>query len=206
MFSAEKKVILASASPRRRQFFTDLGISFGILVSGLDEKHIPGEQPHDYVARNATQKALAATQLCSPMEREGVVVGADTIVVSPEGYILEKPIDVDDACRMLRMLSARKHTVMSAFALVDASTLRVLHSQVVHTAVSFRRLEEAEIRAYVATGEPLDKAGAYGIQGKAAVFVDSVEGSYTNVVGLPLCELVDALKTHVGLKLFLHRT
>lgn len=123
-------------------------------------------------------------------------------MVSPEGHILEKPRDAEDASRMLRMLSARKHKVMSAFSLVDASSLRVLHSQVVHTTVSFRRLEEAEIRAYIATGEPLDKAGAYGIQGRAAVFVDSVEGSYTNVVGLPLCEVVDALKIHAGLKLF----
>jgi septum formation protein len=202
MFSAEKKVILASASPRRRQFFTDLGISFSILVSGFEEKHLPGERPEEYVERNACQKGIAATQLCSPVEREGVVVGADTIVVSPEGHILEKPRDAEDACRMLRMLSARKHRVLSGFALIDALTLRVLHSQVVTTQVSFRRLEEAEIRAYVATGEPLDKAGAYGIQGRAAVFVDSVEGSYTNVVGLPLCEVVDALKAHAGLRLF----
>ncbi len=205
MFAAEKKVILASASPRRRQFFTDLGISFSILVSGFEEKHIPGERPEEYVERNARQKAVSACQLCSSVEREGVVVGADTIVVSPEGHILEKPRDVEDAYRMLRLLSGRKHRVLSGFAIIDASSTRVLHSAVVQTAVSFRRIEEAEIRAYVATGEPLDKAGGYGIQGRAAVFVDTVEGSYTNVVGLPLCEIVDALKVHAGLRLFSHR-
>ncbi len=202
MFSAQKRVILASASPRRRQFFSDLGVPFSILVSGIDERHILGEAPEAYVERNARGKAMAAIELCSPMERDGVVVGADTIVVSPERHILEKPIDVEDACRMLRMLSGRKHLVLSAFALVDVASRQCVHSKVVETIVSFRVLADAEIRAYVATGEPMDKAGGYGIQGKASVFVDAIQGSYTNVVGLPLCELVEALKTHAGLRLF----
>ena len=198
----QRKLILASASPRRRQFLKDLGISFDVLVSGAPERHEPGETPEAYVARNAREKAVAAANLCSPLDRHAVILGADTIVVSPEGAILEKPADADDAARMLRLLSGRRHRVLSSFALVDAANRSCLHSHVVVTQVSFRRLEETEIRGYVASGEPLDKAGAYGIQGRAAAFVDGVEGSYTSVVGLPLCEVIAALKEHMGLKLF----
>jgi septum formation protein len=200
--SPGRKLILASASPRRRQFLADLQINHDVMVSGFDERHIAGESPEEYVLRNSTEKARASIPMISPLDRTSVILGADTVVVSPENHILEKPVDRDDAARMLRMLSGKPHRVVSGFALIDAASGHCLHAQSVETRVHFRALGEDEIAAYIASGEPFDKAGGYGVQGKAAVFVERVEGSYTNVVGMPLCEVVEALKRICGIRPF----
>jgi septum formation protein len=200
--SPGRKLILASASPRRRQFLADLQINHEVMVSGFEERHIAGETPEQYVLRNSTEKARASIAMISPLDRTAVILGADTVVVSPENHILEKPVDRDDAARMLRMLSGRPHRVVSGFALVDAASGVCLHAEAVETRVHFRPLGEEEIAGYIASGEPFDKAGGYGVQGKAAVFVERVEGSYTNVVGMPLCEVVEALKRICGVRPF----
>lgn len=195
---APAQVILASASPRRRELLKDAGIPFSVMVSGITEMHRPGETPTEYVRRNATEKAQAAADMCGSLHHRSVILGADTIVVSPERYILEKPVDGTDAARMLALLSGKSHAVISGVALINAADRQILWAETVTTLVTFRNISSKEIEAYVATGEPLDKAGAYAVQEKAAVFVESIQGSYTNVVGMPLCEVVEALKRVAG--------
>lgn len=199
---AQSHLILASASPRRRELLKEIGVPFSVLVAGIDETPRSGESPRDYVRRNALEKSLASVNLCGPTHRSALVLGADTVVVSPGGEILEKPKDAADAVRMLSLLSGKPHEVLTGVALVRASDRAVLWSEVVTTAVVFRPMDQAEIRAYVETGEPLDKAGAYAVQGKASVFVCSISGSYTNVVGMPLCEVAEALKRFAGIAPF----
>ncbi|MCK6525162.1 Maf family protein [Myxococcota bacterium] len=174
---------LASASPRRRQMLESLGYVLSVRPSDIDETPRPGEEPAAYAQRLAREKVAGAP---SP------AVAADT-VVHLDGKIFGKPVDAEDAARMLGALSGREHLVTSAFALRvgDAVTTRA-----VTTLVRFRALSEAEIRGYVATGEPMDKAGAYGIQGVGGFLVKSIDGSYSNVVGLPLAELLDELARH----------
>jgi septum formation protein len=180
------KVILASASPRRRQLLTAAGVSFDVIESLVPERHDPGEPPRDYALRMARDKAIAV----SSRFPDATVIGADTIVVC-EAQILEKPADADDARRMLTMLSARTHTVVTAFALACAG--KILESSPVESRVTFRKLADAEIDAYIATDEPFDKAGAYGIQGVGGGFIAHVEGSRDNVMGLPTEHVVAAL-------------
>ena len=186
------KVILASASPRRRQLLTAAGISFDAIESRVPERHEPGEPPRDYALRMAGDKAIAV----SSRFPDAIVIGADTIVVC-ETKILEKPADAADARRMLAMLSARTHTVVTAFALARAG--KILESSPVESRVTFRKLADAEIDAYVATDEPFDKAGAYGIQGVGGGFISHVEGSRDNVMGLPTERVVAALARY-GIK------
>jgi septum formation protein len=180
------KVILASASPRRRQLLGTAGIQFEAIESRVPEVHVVGEPPRDYALRMAREKAGAV----SSRFPDAIVVGADTIVVC-EAQILEKPADADDARRMLAMLSARTHTVVTAFALARAG--KILESSPVESRVTFRKLTNAEIDAYIATDEPFDKAGAYGIQGVGGGFIAHVEGSRDNVMGLPIERVVAAL-------------
>jgi septum formation protein len=180
------KVILASASPRRRQLLGAAGIQFDAIESGVPEGHVAGEPPRDYALRMAREKAIAV----SSRFPDAIVVGADTIVVC-EAQILEKPADADDARRMLAMLSSRTHTVVTAFALARAG--KILESSPVESRVTFRKLTDAEIDDYIATDEPFDKAGAYGIQGIGGGFIAHVEGLRDNVMGLPTDRVVAAL-------------
>ncbi len=183
------KLILASASPRRHQLLTAAGISFDTIESRVPERHQPGEPPRDYALRMARDKAIAV----SSRFPDAIVIGADTIVVC-ETQILEKPVDAADAHRMLAMLSARTHTVVTAFALARAG--KILESSPVESRVTFRKLADAEIEDYIATDEPFDKAGAYGIQGVGGGFISRVEGSRDNVMGLPTERVVAALARH----------
>lgn len=178
---------LASSSPRRSELLQQIGVPFTLCIAPVDETPFAGELPCDYVQRLALAKAQAA--LASLPEGDAVVLGADTAVVLGQ-QILGKPLDRDDALATLRSLSGREHQVLSAVAVVSAQRSDV---RVVSTAVTFRALSDAEIEAYWATGEPCDKAGSYGIQGLAGVFVTQLQGSYSAVVGLPLCEAAELL-------------
>jgi len=180
------KVILASASPRRRQLLGAAGISFEVIESLVPERQLAGEPARDYALRMARDKAGAV----SSRFPEAIVIGADTIVMCGT-QILEKPAHHDDARRMLETLSGRTHTVVTAFALARGG--RILESSPVESQVTFRKLAEAEIDDYIATEEPFDKAGAYGIQGVGGGFISHVEGSRDNVMGLPTAGVVAAL-------------
>ncbi len=179
-------LILASQSPRRRELLGLLGIPFTIHVPQADETMEPGKDPALQVAEVSRRKALAT---CA--EEADVVVAADTIVVC-DGQILGKPKDREDAVRMLQMLSGRTHQVMTG---VTVRRGEQLYSCTEVTDVTFRSLTGGEIAGYVDSGEPMDKAGAYGIQGGAALFAQKLCGDYYNVMGLPVCRLVQILRS-----------
>jgi septum formation protein len=215
-------LVLASASPRRRELLAQAGFAFEVRAADICEEPLPGEDPIAYVVRLAREKAQVvfdevvshpfrteremdgapggraeltrsaeagpSTALRSAQDDRLVVLGADTTVVV-DGVILGKPVDAGDAARMLRMLSGRTHRVVTGVAVVSAARCEVAAEV---TAVRFLTLSDAEIEAYIATGEPMDKAGAYAIQGRAAKWIPRIEGDYFNVVGLPLA-LVSAL-------------
>jgi septum formation protein len=182
------KLYLASGSPRRRELLTQIGVPFLAHVVPIDENPLPDESPVAYVERLARAKAqVGLAALAQP--QEAVVLGADTAVVL-DGRILGKPADAAEAMATLTALSGRTHQVLTAVAL--ASETRVA-ARVVSSQVSFRQLQAAEIEAYWASGEPQDKAGSYAIQGLAAIFVSQLQGSYSAVVGLPLCETAELL-------------
>ena len=171
------ELILASQSPRRRELLAVAGFHFSVRVKPVEEVRGPGEPPVDYVRRLARAKAEAA------WERPGeIVLGADTTVVIDD-HVLEKPTDAEDARTMLRLLSGRDHTVITGICLLHDNGVIVDHSS---TLVRFAPLTDSEIADYVASGEPMDKAGAYAIQGLASRFVEKVDGCYFNVMGLPL--------------------
>ena len=176
------KVILASSSPRRRQLLELIGIEHEVSPSNIDERMRPRETPRRYAERLAREKASAV----ATRNPETLTIAADTIVVVNR-KVLEKPLDDDDARRMLSILSGREHTVITA---VSVARGRKLRSAVEEVKVKFRRLRQDEIDAYIATGEPMDKAGAYGIQGYGATIVECVNGDYFAVMGLPLARLV----------------
>ena len=178
-------IVLASTSPRRRELLSQIGVTFEVLSVEVDERPLPGELAADHVCRLALAKARAGA-----MQIEGAcVLGADTVVVI-EGDILGKPRDANDAAGMLRRLGGRTHTVLSGVACLHDGAHQVRLSE---SRVSFRPLTAGEIAAYCATGEPLDKAGAYAIQGRAAAFIRHLEGSYSGVMGLPLYETAELL-------------
>ncbi|MHA6492581.1 Maf family protein [Pseudomonas borbori] len=179
---------LASGSPRRRELLTQIGVPFVTQIAPIDENLLPDEAPNAYVERLALAKAQAGLELLSAAA-DAVVLGADTCVVL-DSRILGKPADRAEAIATLSALSGREHQVLTAVALV--STSRQV-ARVVSSTVRFRALTRDEIEAYWATGEPQDKAGSYGIQGLAAVFVSQLQGSYSAVVGLPLCETAELL-------------
>lgn len=182
------KLILASQSPRRKELLGLLGLAFEIKVPCADETMIPGADPAQQVAEVSRRKALA-----TQAEKEDVIIAADTIVVC-DGQILGKPRDREDACRMLKMLSGRSHQVMTGLTVLQGERIE---SCTEITQVYFRDLSDREIAAYVDSGEPMDKAGAYGIQGGAAIFAEKICGDYYNVVGLPVCRLAKMLKALV---------
>ena len=181
-------VILASASPRRSELLRQLGVQFSIAPADVDERVRPGETPEGYAGRLSLDKARAAAVTA----REGIVIAADTIVVL-NNEILGKPSSARDAVRMLSLLSGKTHLVITALTVQDAATGKTL-TRLSRTKVRFRRLTTEEIASYVRTREPLDKAGAYGIQGKGALLVSRIEGCYFNVVGLPLSILGEMLE------------
>lgn len=183
-------LILASASPRRAELLRAAGINFTVRAADVDETIQPGESPHDYVLRLSREKALAVAR------GDELTLGADTTVVI-NGEIAGKPVDDEDARRMLRALSGQWHEVLTGVTLARAD--QVL-SDVVSTLVKFAEMSEAEVDWYVITGEPMDKAGAYAIQGHAALFVERIEGSYSNVVGLPV-QMVYRLAGELGVEL-----
>lgn len=180
---------LASASPRRAHLVRLLNVrKIVVMPTHIDEIHDGKLKPADYVLRLASDKAEALLKKRTPTDDEGVIVGADTIVVL-DGHLLEKPTDEADAGRMLRLLSGNTHIVYTGVALIDTRT-KESRTFVESTKVTFRELSDEEIASYVASGSPMDKAGAYGIQeDHGAVFVSRIEGDYYNVVGLPLCSL-----------------
>ncbi len=173
------KLVLASGSPRRAELLRAAGIDFTVEVADVDETPHEGEAPAAYVARLALAKAAVIAQRRGPGHR---VLGADTTVVI-QNQIIAKPVDAEDARRMLQQLSGQWHEVLTGIALVEDDEER---TEVETTRVEFAPLTPAEIDWYVATGEPMDKAGAYGIQGYASRFIERIEGSYANVVGLPV--------------------
>ena len=178
-------LILASQSPRRRELLGLFHIPFDIRVADIDEAMDPGKAPFDEVARVSRLKALAV-----PREAEDIVIAADTIVVCQD-KLLGKPHSPEEAVQMLQLLSGRDHQVMTGLTVLRGDTA-VTHTEV--TDIHFRELTEAEIAAYVASGEPMDKAGSYGIQGGAALFCEKMVGDYYNVVGLPVCKLGQILR------------
>lgn len=175
---------LASGSPRRRELLTQLGLSFERLSNDVEERRHLGETAEQYVRRLARDKALAGVAVA---DLDLPVLGADTLVVL-NNHVLEKPADADAAAAMLAMLSGKTHEVLTAVALADRQ--RILECLVV-TEVTFRTLTPEDIAGYVASGEPMDKAGAYGIQGLGGNFVRKINGSYHAVVGLPLVETAE---------------
>lgn len=186
MFKTNGQLILASGSPRRRRFLEGLGLDFTVAVADVPEVPRDGELPADFVRRLAKDKA-AAVGVDYP---EAWVLGADTVVVL-DNVILGKPRDPDDALAMLTRLAGRSHEVWTGFTICRGSSEVV--SLAVRTEVRFVKPDQDVLAAYVATGEPLDKAGAYGIQGQGGALVARIDGSYSNVVGLPLAELIEQL-------------
>ncbi len=180
---------LASTSPRRRELLAQLGLPFVALDVAIDETRRPHEPVASYVERMAKEKAEAGLQMLDD-PADALVLAADT-VVALEDELLDKPVSRAQAGKMLRSLSGRSHVVMTAFALKTADSIRV---QRISTTVFFRSLLEAEVDWYWNTGEQQDKAGGYAIQGKGGLFVSSIAGSYSNVVGLPMAEVIAALR------------
>ena len=197
---SEKIIYLASRSPRRRELLRQIGVIFEVALLreapqrsvDVDETPRTGESPDEYVLRVTRDKAQAAADI---MRRRRLtvrpVLAADTTVVCDD-VILGKPADAADAARMLSLLAGRSHRVLTAVAIAggDAVATRISESQ-----VWFRALDEGEIRRYVATGEPVDKAGAYAVQGRAAAFITRIEGSYSGIMGLPLAETAELLRS-----------
>jgi septum formation protein len=180
------RVVLASASPRRRELLNVIGIPHEVRPANIDETMRAREAPRRHAERLAREKASAI----ATRDPDLVTIAADTVVVINR-KVLGKPVDPDDAARMLRLLSGREHTVISAVAVSRGGKLR---SAIEEVRVKVRRLRDDEIDSYIATGEPMDKAGAYGIQGYGATIVERIEGDYFAVMGLPLVRLVGLMR------------
>jgi septum formation protein len=187
LYRTVEPLVLASESPRRRELLRSVGLDFEVVPSGVEEKGDPAQTPEHLVEWWAAQKARSV----AAHRQDCWVLGSDTIVVL-EGRIFGKPSDRAEALSMLNQLNGRDHEVISAVTLVHQG-VGFFRALSVRTQVRFKEATEAEIRAYVRTGEPFDKAGAYGIQGMGVFLVRSIIGSYTNVVGLPLCETLGLL-------------
>ena len=182
------KLVLASASPRRKELLAHLGYSFTITPADINEDVLPGEDPVDYVRRISREKCVEVSR----KESQKIVLSADTTVVLAD-KILGKPRDADDAIKMLEDLSGKRHRVYTSFSLYSPKTLEI-ETSIVETIVEFRELTLAEIKSYVATGDAMDKAGSYGFQNGAIAFISEIQGSPSNVIGLPLSEVSTALK------------
>jgi septum formation protein len=186
--SEKSSIVLASASPRRKALLQQIGVEFHVVVADIEEKPLPGERPGEFVLRMAREKALEV------IRREGAclpVLGSDTAVIL-DGRILGKPVNRSDAIGMLNKLSGKTHEVFSAVAVAVNET--EIHDVLSVTRVTFSKLEPDWIESYCDTGDPMDKAGAYGVQGKAAEKISRIEGSFYGVMGLPLYETAQLLK------------
>jgi len=191
MAARESRIILASASPRRAELLTQIGVEFESVISNVEEWPLPDEAPPDYITRIARAKVVAVAR----QRDSGLVIGADTVVVL-EGRLIGKPANETEAKGLLRQLSGRWHAVMTGVALYDIESRNEV-ADYDKTLVKFAQLTDREIDWYVKTHEPLDKAGAYGIQGLGGLFVDEIAGNYYNVVGLPI-PLVYRLARRLG--------
>jgi septum formation protein len=183
-----ERLILASVSPRRVELLRLAGIDFEVMPSGIDETFRPGETPREHVLRLSGEKALAVARI----HADRWILGADTIVVI-DGDVLGKPGSVAEAKEMLEKLSGREHEVFTGFSIARQGK-GLMVREVIESKVLFRKITDDEMDWYAGSEEPYDKAGAYAVQGVAAVFIREIRGSYTNVMGLPLCEVVEALK------------
>ena len=193
------KIIIASASPRRRELLGNMGLDFEIAVSDADETAVSRDvPPYMYVQELALLKAAAAAKQFVN-DKEAIIIGADTIVVSG-GKILGKPHDESEAFSMLKELSGNTHQVYTGYCVMRISDAYTVCENVC-TDVTFKRLTDERISSYIATGEPMDKAGAYGIQGLGAMLIEKINGDYFNVVGLPVSMLADTLEKDFGFKL-----
>jgi len=181
------RLILASKSPRRRKLLEQAGLTFSVIPSDFDESTVAVSTPESYVISLAESKALDISQ----KHPAAWIIGADTIVLI-DGKILGKPASINEARDMLQRLSDRTHQVLTGYCICCKKKNRIF-SETVKTDVRFKRLNDAEIKWYIQTGEPFDKAGAYAIQGMGTFLVKSINGSYTNVVGLPVCEVIEYL-------------
>ncbi len=188
MVAMMKTIILASASPRRKELLAKIGLKFEVEPSNDEEELSPGLEPYELAKSLSLKKA----ERVAKNHRNALVIAADTFVVL-EGQILGKPKTESDARKMLSAISGRQHSVITGFTIIDTESHKVL-SRSVATRVYIRKLTANEIDAYMQTKEPLDKAGAYAIQGLGSVIVEKIEGDYFNVVGLPLSALAEALK------------
>jgi septum formation protein len=186
-------IILASSSPRRQELLNQIGCKFSVVPSGAEEDNSKALPPEQLVINNAVAKAQ---DVADKLDGNDVIIGADTIVVM-NGEVYGKPVNVADARRMLSSLSGNVHTVYTGIALIKGNTL---WRDFEKTTVKLSKLTSGEIDQYIATGEPMDKAGAYAIQGIATVFIEEIQGCYTNVVGLPLNKLANLCKK-AGIKL-----
>ncbi|MBQ7354418.1 MAG: septum formation protein Maf [Clostridia bacterium] len=192
------KLVLASASPRRRELLEKAGAGFSIRPSDADETVLPGISAKELVQLLSARKAKATAALWESLPEELLILAADTVVEAPDGTILGKPADEADAKAMLRSLSGALHYVYSGFTLLWKGGV---YTQSVASGVRFRSLTDADIDGYIASGEPMGKAGSYAIQGLAGAFVEALEGDFTNVVGLPMPALEEAILTLFGAKL-----
>ena len=193
-----KKIILGSASPRRRELLSQIGVSFEVRTSGREEIYhsaIPEEIVRELALMKAENVAGDLTDEQNEAPKDTIVIGADTIVVL-DGKILGKPVDEKDAADMIGALQGRSHEVYTGVAILDydAQGEKNVSVHAVGTKVYVNPMDEAEVSAYIDTGEPMDKAGAYGIQGRFAAYIDRIEGDYYNVVGLPVSYVYQALK------------
>jgi septum formation protein len=198
------KIILASTSPRRHQLLKDIGFDFEIIKPTSEEIEIKGESPKRMVARLAEEKAQnvfeqrSSDSSSNSSSKPYLIIAADTTVVSPDGrQVLGKPSDPSHALKMLKKISGRGHRVFTSYTifLIETGKIKKKYTRTVQTIVEMRKLSTQQIKNYVATGEPMDKAGAYGAQGVGMCLIEAIRGSYTNVVGLPMSELASDLKS-----------
>lgn len=190
------KVILASASPRRKEILQNTKLNFDIQKSDIEEVILENESPEDMVVRLAYEKAFDVAK----RNTDRLVIGADTIVAL-DNEVLGKPKDKEEAYQMIKKLSNKTHKVITGISLINISHGMVVNDYVV-SLVTFKDLSEDSIKDYINTNESLDKAGAYGIQGYGALLVDNIQGDYFNIVGLPISKLSDLLKDHFDINLF----
>ena len=193
----ENKLVLASSSPRRRELLNNVGLRFTVIHPLEEEKYLNDENPEEFVIKNCVVKASSVRD---KLNTYNYVLSADTVVVI-DRTVLGKPASREEARNMLSLLSGKTHRVITGFIISD-SNIATVHREAVTTAVSIRDLTRREIEGYIKTGEPFDKAGAYGIQGIGSFMVTGIDGSYSNVVGLPVEQVISALHKHNIVKLF----
>ena len=201
MYLEKYEIILASASPRRKSLLENIGVKFGVVIADCDETISSDLLPHEAVMILSLKKAAAASLHFEKQNKR--IIGADTVVVL-DGEVLTKPKDEDDAYLMLKKLSGKTHSVMTGISVMRTTDSKC-ETVFEETKVSFKEMTDEEIRSYIKTKEPLDKAGSYGIQGIGSMFIEKIEGDYFNVVGLPVSRLCDLLKKEFDINIILER-